>query len=214
MRISKRIREIEKLIPQNSIVADIGCDHAYLCTLAVLHGKAVKCYACDIAQGPLENAKRTIREMNLEDRIFPVLSDGLEHVPADANVCVISGMGFDTLKKILENHDLDQFEVLILQINGDVYDLRKWIIAHDMKITDERIIHEGHYYTILVCQHGHDHYTEEDYIFGKYLQGDTFQDYWKFRKQKIQEILQMLHDSKQTDELTHLLKMIQRKTGA
>ena len=180
MRISKRIREIEKLIPEGSIVADIGCDHAYLSTLAVLHGKAIKCYACDIAQGPLENAKKTIRDMNCEDRVFPVLSNGLEKVPQDADVC----------------------------------DLRKWLIAHDMKITDERIIHEGHFYTILVVQHGHDDYSEEDYIFGKYLQGSVFKEYWQFRKQKIQEILQNIHDQKQMDELTQLLKMIQRKTDA
>lgn len=214
MRISKRIREIEKLIPEGSIVADIGCDHAYLSTLAVLHGKAIKCYACDIAQGPLENAKKTIRDMNCEDRVFPVLSNGLEKVPQDADVCVISGMGFETLKAILEDRDLSQFKFFILQINGDVYDLRKWIIAHDMKITNERIIHEGHFYTILVVQHGHDDYSEEDYIFGKYLQGSVFKEYWQFRKQKIQEILQNIHDQKQMDELAQLLKMIQRKTDA
>lgn len=213
MRISKRIREIEKLIPKGSIVADIGCDHAYLCTLAVLNGKAIKAYACDIAKGPLENATKTIHEMRCEKTVFPVLSNGLENVPEDANVCVISGMGFETIKQILEKEDLSRFKKLILQANNDIYDLRKWIIENDLKITDEKMVHEGHYYTILVVEKGKDVYSEEDYIFGKYLHDDIFKSYWNFRKERIENILLNLHDIEQKQKFEQLLFMINKKMG-
>ena len=142
MRISNRLREIEKFIPYGSILADIGCDHAYLDCLAIQNNRCIKCYACDIAQGPLEMAKKTIQELNCEDRVFPILSNGLENVPSDANVCVISGMGFETMKMILEAKDLSQFDRFIFQANNDVYDLRKWIVSNGFKIIDESMIHE------------------------------------------------------------------------
>lgn len=212
MRISKRIKAIERLIPSGSILADIGCDHAYLDCLAIQNKKCIKCYACDIAQGPLECAKKTIQEMNCESSVFPILSDGLKQVPSDANVCVIAGMGFETMKLILEGRDLSQFHTLILQANCDVQDLRRFMIENNFKITHEEIIHEGHYYTILVCVPGNDEYSEEDFIFGKFNEGKEFVDYWNFRKNRIKQILPQLNNEKQIEEFTSLYNLIEKKT--
>lgn len=211
MRISRRIKEIEKLIPKNSILADIGCDHAYLDCLAIQHHTCLKCYACDIGKGPLECAKKTIKEMNCEDYVFPILSNGLEKVPSDANVCVISGMGFETIKLILEGRDLSQFNTLILQSNCDVEDLRKWLISHGFKIVHEKMVHEGHFYSILVCEWGSDRYDEEDYLFGKFCDDQVFIDYWTFRKERISKILISLKDEKQIKEFQKLYSMIEHR---
>lgn len=211
MRISKRLREIETLIPKGSILADIGCDHAYLDCLAIQNNTCIKCYACDVALGPLEMAKKTIQEMNCESYVFPILSNGLENVPNDADVCVISGMGFETMKMILEGRNLSQFKKIILQANCDVYDLRKWVISNGFKISDERIVHEGHYYTILVIERGSDDYSEEDYLFGKYLNNDIFKQYWTFRKDRLEMIISNLKDENQIVEFKSLLSMISKK---
>lgn len=213
MRISKRLREIEKLIPQDSILADIGCDHAYLDCLAVMNKRCKKAYACDVALGPLEMAKKTILEYACQDSVFPILSNGLENVPKDADVCVISGMGFETMKMILERRNLDQFKRIILQANCDVYDLRKWVLSQGFMICDERMVHEGHYYTILAVERGNDTYSEEDYIFGKYLSGEVFKEYWTFRKERIEKILKNLKNEDQIKEFDSLLKMIHKKIG-
>ena len=206
------LREIEKFIPNGSILADIGCDHAYLDCLAIHNNKCIKCYACDIAQGPLEMAKKTIHEMGCENKVFPILSNGLENVPNDANVCVISGMGFETIKMILEGKDLSQFDRFILQANNDVYDLRKWVILNGYKIIDESMVHEGHYYTILVVEKGMDSYTEEDYIFGKFLNNDVFKQYWIFRKERLENIIPNLNDENQIKEFKTLLNFIKQRT--
>ena len=211
MRISKRLRAIEKFIPHNSILADIGCDHAYLDCLAIKNNRCSKCYACDVAKGPLECAKRTIKEFGYEERIIPVLSNGLDNVPNDATVCVISGMGFETIKLILEANDFSHFQRLILQANNDVEDLRRWIISIGYKIIDEEMVHEGHYYTIVVVEKGEDVYSEEDYIFGKYLNSVEFKNYWTFRKNRILNILPQLNDQQQIDKFESLLKMINDK---
>lgn len=211
MRISKRIQEIEQLIPQNCILADIGCDHAYLDVLAIQHGKCKKTYACDVAKGPLENAKRVINENHLNNIVIPILSCGLENVPSDANVCVIAGMGFETMKSILENKKLQQFHTLILQSNSDVMELRKWLIANHWIITQEKMIHEGHFYVILVCEKGTDTYTEEDYLFGKSGHDEVFHDYLLFRKNRIESIINQLKDPSSIQEFKHLLELIDKK---
>lgn len=211
MKISKRIRAIEELIPYGSILADIGCDHAYLDCLAVKNGRCLKCYACDVVQGPLKSAEKTIEEMGCKDSVIPILSDGLENVPSDANVCVISGMGFETIRQILEEKNLSQFHTLILQANCDVDALRRWVISINYKIVHEVMVHEGHYYTILVIEQGIDSYDEDDYLFGKFLNDDVFKEYWQFRKCRMESFLPNLKDNKQIDEISSLIERINRK---
>ena len=63
-----------------TILADIGCDHAYVAIEAIRQKKVIKAYACDIAQGPLNNAKKTIEELGLQDKIECVLMDGISDI--------------------------------------------------------------------------------------------------------------------------------------
>ncbi|MGN1345034.1 MAG: hypothetical protein ACI4U3_10655, partial [Traorella sp.] len=69
----------------------------------------------------------------------------------------------------------------------------------------------GHYYTILVVAKGQEIYTEEDYIFGKYLNSHVFYDYLNFRKSQIEKIILQLNDEKQIHKFKKLLAMIQQK---
>ena len=74
--ISKRLMAIVDWI-EGSCLADIGCDHAYVACQAVLEHRVVKAYACDIAQGPLDNARQTIQSNHLENQVFCLLTDGM-----------------------------------------------------------------------------------------------------------------------------------------
>ena len=56
---SNRIQEILEWV-NGECIADIGCDHAYVVCNAILNHQSKKGYACDVAQGPLDNAKKTI----------------------------------------------------------------------------------------------------------------------------------------------------------
>ena len=90
-------------------------------------------------------------------------------------------------------------------------DLRRWIISNGFKIIHESMIHEGHYYTIVVLEKGEDIYSEEDYIFGKYFNSQAFIDYWQFRKDRILNILPQLNDEIQIEKFNKLLLMIDNK---
>ena len=60
MKISKRLKTIADLIPNDSKVIDVGCDHAYL-SIYLSKEKKCKCLATDVNSNALENAKRNMR---------------------------------------------------------------------------------------------------------------------------------------------------------
>ena len=87
--VSKRLQAIVDWI-DGTILADIGCDHAYVAIEAIRQKKVLKAYACDIAQGPLNNAKKTIEELGLQDKIECVLMDGISGLSSEVDFVVIA----------------------------------------------------------------------------------------------------------------------------
>ncbi len=172
--LDKRLLSICEEIPSGSIVADIGTDHAYLPCELIRKNQAAKCYACDIAIGPLESAIETIKKAGFEQQITTILCPGLNDVPNDANVVVIAGMGYMSAKTILENdiHRLKQFDLIIIQVNREVEKIRKWIIEHQYKITFEKLVYNRHYYVIIGFSPKlilDNNYNEFEILFGKFL---------------------------------------------
>ena len=140
-----RIQKIADMINKGVVLADIGTDHAFLPILAIKHKKVQKAYACDIAKGPLEIAKRNIQAENLDGQIETILSNGFEHVPQDVDVVVIAGMGYYTAKDILEaagEKRLRTCKQLIVEVNRKPELLRKWISDHHYTIDQEELITE------------------------------------------------------------------------
>lgn len=148
--LSNRLRAIEDWI-DTDVLADVGCDHGYLCCSAVLKKKTKRAYACDIAQGPLDSARETIAENHLEDVVTPILCNGLEKVPADVTQTVIAGMGGLNMISILEEAPFIS-KSLLLSPHKDAPRLRQWLLDHGFDIERERIVLEdGHFYPILLA---------------------------------------------------------------
>ena len=146
-----RLDSICSLIPADSIVCDIGCDHAYL--LLKLYPKIKKGFACDIAIKPLNAAKKTILENNISDKITTILSNGLENIQKISfNSLVIAGMGGELISSILENCDYikDNKYQILLQPMSKSSELRKYLYENGFSIVNELIsIEDRRVYTIL-----------------------------------------------------------------
>ena len=69
MKINARLKTIGDLVEKDSICLDVGCDHALLDIYLVHRKSNIKTIASDIAQGPLEQAKKNIEREHLEDVI-------------------------------------------------------------------------------------------------------------------------------------------------
>jgi len=101
--MSNRIKSLEDLIKKNSVVADIGCDHAYLIVELLLDKKIKYGYAIDNKDGPINNARKNITKFNLEDKCEIIKADGLSfNLNKKIDTLVFAGLGADNVINIIK----------------------------------------------------------------------------------------------------------------
>lgn len=149
MELSKRLKTIVSLIDQ-SVIADIGCDHALVCIEAIETKKAAKAYACDLREGPIAQAKANVAAKNLSSKIDVRLQNGIENLPDDTKEILIAGMGGKLVIEILDSHPLPKnTKSLLLSSHKDTESLRRYLIERGWQIESERVVEDGHFYPIL-----------------------------------------------------------------
>lgn len=190
--ISKRLKEVAKFINQNKVVYDVGSDHGLLPCFLVLEKGILKAYASDNKKGPLEKAKKNIKKYHLEGKVIPVLCDGIEKIEEDVDVITICGMGFYTVKHILDNKDLTSYDSIIVQVNKNVNNLRNWISDNGYSIIDEEVIEDDFYYEIVVFNASKGKpLTDIEIEYGPInliKRSKTFIDYLKDKRNKLNNV--------------------------
>lgn len=209
--VSKRLQAIVDWI-DGTILADIGCDHAYVAIEAIHQKKVLKAYACDIAQGPLNNAKKAIEELGLQDKIECVLMDGISGLSSEVDFVVIAGMGSKTIEMILDNGDCTN-RTFLLMPHKDEDSLRKYCMDHHLCIEKERMIHDGnHYYPLMKVSHdpkSTQSLNQTEIFYGKNMQKDqVFYDFMEKEQKKWSMIYQQMPEDK-SDLTLQRLKAIQ-----
>ncbi len=158
MKLTRRLKIIADLVPQGYNVADIGTDHGYLPVYLIKNRIAKKVIAVDINEGPLENAKKTIKNYKLENYIQTRLGSGLSPIePGEVDIVIIAGMGGLLIRDIFldSRNVVGTVNKFILQPMVAQDELRKWLSQNDFKITDEKLAKEGSkLYEILVVSKG------------------------------------------------------------
>lgn len=168
--ISSRLLQIAMLIEENKVVFDVGSDHALLPCFLVENGICEKVYAGEIAEGPLEAGKQNIIKHGLEGKVIPVFSDGLTKAADDVDIVVIAGMGYHTIRHILESCEVERYQYFLVQPNTDVEKLREYISSHGYTIEDERVVYDGFYYTIILFSADlHEPYSDMEIRYGPIL---------------------------------------------
>lgn len=206
--LSKRLLEIANLVDKNKVVFDVGSDHGLLPCFLLKEGICPKAYAGDNKEGPLSRANENILKYNLEGKVIPVLSDGIEKIENDVDIVIIAGMGFYTVKHILEGKDLSAYDKIIVQVNKDVDKLREFISNNNYTILDERIVYDGFYYEIVVFNtKKHEKYNDLEIKYGPVLlqNMDTiFIDYLNARKRKMKAIYKKSKNPKTLESINEI----------
>lgn len=148
--LSKRLASIKSFVESNDKIVDVGCDHGYLSIELYEKKLCNSIIATDINKNALENAKKNIRERNLNIRT--VLTDGLKNISTkDYDTVIISGMGTNTILHILNNKEkLKNVKKIILQSNNNRVELREKMQKIGYYLKDENIVYENKKYYITM----------------------------------------------------------------
>ena len=195
--LSPRLLQIAMMVERNKIVFDVGSDHALLPCFLVENRICPKVYAGEIAEGPYGKVKETVAKKQLEGLVVPVFSDGLAKAAEDVDIVVIAGMGFHTIRHILDQCDVSRYQYFLVQANNNVELLRRYLSEHFYTIEDEKVVYDGFYYQIIRFSADlHDPYTEKEIKYGPVLlqcRDEVFLAYLKDLKEKLIRINQEAH---------------------
>lgn len=186
-----RIKAIASLVDNDALVVDIGTDHAYLPIYLYKNDITKNIVASDISSNALLFAKNNLEKHNLRGKIKLVVSDGFKNLDECFDIAIISGVGTETIKKILDNEVLPN--KLILSSHKNVSDLREYMFKIGYKIEKEIIVYENNiYYNIIKYVKEKDNLSKYDLLVG--LSNDI--NYKKHLLNKYKEIYEKSHDKK------------------
>ena len=194
MKINDRLKAIGDLVEANSFCLDVGCDHALLDIYLVTRNKGIKAVASDIAEGPLEHAKKNIKRERLEDKIETRLGPGLTTYSDEINTIIISGMGGRNIIGICKDSPkvLKQIDTMIISPNNYHEDVKRYLTKNGFYIENEEFVKDKKFiYQIIIFKKGKKKYTKKDYFFGPSFlikKGPLFREYY-LRELKSREIL-------------------------
>lgn len=128
------------MVRDGAVVADIGTDHAYLPCALVLAGRCKSALACDINEGPLANALKTVNACSLSEKIKLRLSDGFKNITSDeADDFVMCGMGGTLITELVAATPWlkNPTKRLILQPQSHAEDIRRYLCENGFSILYE-----------------------------------------------------------------------------
>lgn len=152
-KIPKRMLAVAALVDKSKVLADIGCDHAYISINLIENGKVDRIIASDLREGPLNIANENIKLMDFGEKIETRLCSGLEGYEAgEVDTILISGMGGMLVREILSNgrEVVEAADTLILEPQSDLRVVRAYLREIGFLIVDEDMLKEsGKYYQII-----------------------------------------------------------------
>lgn len=199
--VSNRIKTIASLVDAKDSILDIGTDHALLPIFLIKNNIVSIADGSDISNKVLSNAKENVFKYNLEDRINLYLSDGVKQIDISKyNTLIITGMGFSTIKSIIDNADLKHIDKLIIQSNNNLDELRKYLNEISFSIVDEICLKDKDInYDIIVSHKGKQSLSEQEYMCGIYKNDNKW--YYQENLENILSIIEKVTDKSKKDNL-------------
>ncbi len=122
-------------LPENAVVADIGCDHGRLACALLQRNETWRCIASDVSAPSLEKARRLSAYIGGEGRIDIRLGDGLTVLcRGEADAVVLCGMGGERIVELLDAADspLMGARLAVMQPMRGVEELRAYLYTTEI----------------------------------------------------------------------------------
>lgn len=225
LALQPRLQLLADMVPAGSRLADVGTDHGYLPVYLLQQGRISRAIASDIVDGPLQHARQTAAEYEVDGIDFR-LCPGLDAIaPHEADTVVIAGMGGETIQAILSAAPwtADGSHLLLLQPMTKVEYLRKWLVDNGYAFTEERLVWDkDHLYPVFAVRGGtQPPLTAAQQYGGVLLDGDPlYGAYLDERIGKLQKAVEGLQKSSVVEsavkvkELIELCRILKEKRDA
>ncbi|MCM1544033.1 MAG: class I SAM-dependent methyltransferase [Ruminococcus sp.] len=193
VKLDSRLLSVATLCRNGSRLLDIGTDHAYLPAYLVQNGVCPSAIAADVREMPLQNAKETIDEYGLGDKIKTVLSNGLDNIgPNSADDIVLAGMGGILIEEILSRAEWIKTKSIriIAQPMTHPERVRSFFINHGFHIIDEAASSDSkHNYCAIAAEYvGENQIVSEGYIYFGELKNKKDEDAKKYLKKQLERL--------------------------
>lgn len=214
IKLSKRLKTIADKVDKNSVIADIGCDHALLDIYLSQNKIIKKAVACDITPGVLTVALKNISLSNVSN-VDIRIGNGLDPIKEEDNIdtLILSGLGNKTIINILNNNinKLANIKNIIIQSNTGFSSIRKEINKLGYKIVDETLVKEkGIIYVVIKFIKSKVKYSKKELYFGPILlnnKDELFNELLLNKINKYSLILKKLPNKKIIKKLKIILKI-------
>lgn len=146
IKLDARLSVVASMVREGSRVADIGTDHGYLIAWLIENGISPSGIAADINKGPLDNARNTVIDAGISDKVNLILSDGLKNIPENScDDIVIAGMGGNLITDILSDcswiYNKNLHIIAQPMSHGEV--LREFYAENGFEIIEEKTVADG-----------------------------------------------------------------------
>lgn len=206
--MTKRLKEICSHIPRAEAFADVGCDHGYCARYALENGLAERVYITDISAQSLEKAKTLLSKEIEAGKCIPLVGDGLRVLPEECAV-LIAGMGGEEIVKIL-SYDIPP--VFLFQPMKNTEKVRRFLAERGCSITLDYTFEDGKFYDLILgTQGGGDHYSEEEFLYGRDNLKNPAPAFLKMLRTERDKIKSYLKSSPSEEERERLLNRLREK---
>jgi len=210
MKLDIRLRMVAGLVRPGKPLVDVGTDHAYLPAFLVENGIISSAKACDIKVGPLNNAKKTIESLCLEDKIEAILSDGLIAIPREETDFSIAGMGGELIASILETSPWvkQKGNHFVLQPQSHPEDLRAFLFSNGYEILNEDVVKDKRhlYLAMEVIYTGEiKEFTKAETYVGKLTESKSI-----YKDEYIEYVIKRLETQYAANHRKELLELIDK----
>lgn len=165
VKLDERLSAVAQFVKKGSRVADIGTDHGYLVSYLVENNIASYGIAADLREGPLNNARETVIQCGINDKVELILSDGLKNIPeGSCDTVVLAGMGGNLIADILSECEwIKSGNInIIAQPMTHAEVLRDFFVHNGFTITEEVTAADGKRLYCIMSASYMGEYTEKD----------------------------------------------------
>jgi tRNA (adenine22-N1)-methyltransferase len=169
-KLSKRLQALVDFVPESSVIADIGCDHAYVAISLILNQKAKFAYGIDNKDEPLKVAQSNVIAYQLESFISLLKNPLVDKLPP-LDGCIIAGVGKDSAVSMLDEFEpyFSNSSYVCVQVNAQLIDMRIHMKERGYRLVDEIVVEDKRNYVICLYQKGHESVDGAPLLIGPYI---------------------------------------------